>query len=160
MKAFLLVRTARPRTPSAGTRVSCLLHPPTIALSLRRSAIVLAALACLWLFSLLPAAVAAQQPQTLPPSPKATTAAKAAFVKHRLSYKIIAGEQHTFGYDILNHGRPLIHQPTVPALAGNKGFATKEDARKVARLVIQKINKNGMPPSVTPEEMAALNIKF
>ena len=85
---------------------------------------------------------------------------KSAAVKHQLTYKIINSEQNTFGYDILDYNRPMIHQPAVPAMPGNKGFATKEDATKVAKLVIQKINKNIMPPSITPQELKSLKIKL
>ena len=89
-----------------------------------------------------------------------THAKKSPSIKHQLTYKIIDSEQNTFGYDILDYGRPMVHQPTIPAMPGNKGFATKEDAAKVAKLVIKKINKNIMPPSVTPRELTTLNIKL
>jgi len=81
-------------------------------------------------------------------------------VKHQLIYKIINSDQNTFGYDILDNNRLMIHQPAMPAVPGNKGFATKEDAAKVAKLVIKKINKNILPPSVTPQELNNLKIKL
>ena len=72
--------------------------------------------------------------------------------------RIIAAESGTFGYEILQNGRQMIHQVTIPGRPGNKGFATKADAGKVAELVIAKLKKGEMPPSVTPEEMEKLNI--
>ena len=45
-----------------------------------------------------------------------------------LSYTIISAEANTFGYDILDNGRKMIHQPSVPGLPGNKGFKTKLEA--------------------------------
>ncbi len=89
-----------------------------------------------------------------------TVTKKSSPVKHQLTYTIINSEQNTFGYDILDYNRPLIHQPTIPAMPGNKGFATKADAAAVAKLVMQKINKNSMPPSVSPQELKNLKIKF
>ena len=38
------------------------------------------------------------------------------------------------------------------------GFKTKADAEKVAKLIITKIKKGEMPPSVTPEELKKLNV--
>jgi len=38
------------------------------------------------------------------------------------------------------------------------GFASKKDAKKVGALVMEKIGKNEMPPSVTPDELKALKV--
>lgn len=77
-----------------------------------------------------------------------------------LAYKIIPAEQNTFGYDILENNRPLVHQPSIPGLPGNKGFNKRLDAEKCALLVISKINRNLMPPTVTRKELDSLKIKF
>jgi len=77
-----------------------------------------------------------------------------------LAYKIIPAEQNTFGYHILENKKPLVHQPSIPGLPGNKGFNKKEDAEKCAKLVIFKINHNLMPPTVTRKELDSLKIKF
>jgi hypothetical protein len=42
-------------------------------------------------------------------------------------------------------------------LPGNEGFKTKEAAAKVAELVISKMKKGEMPPSITIEELKAIN---
>ena len=47
----------------------------------------------------------------------------------------------------------IIHQNSIPAVGGNTGFASKQKATKVAKLVIAKIKKGEMPPAVTREEM-------
>jgi hypothetical protein len=75
-----------------------------------------------------------------------------------LIYKIIPGANKTWGYDIYNNGELFIHQPSIPALAGNAGFKTKADAEKVAALVISKIKKGEMPPTVFIEEMKKLKV--
>ena len=84
---------------------------------------------------------------------------KPAAAKRQLTYTIINSEQNTFGYDILDGNHALIHQPSIPAMPGNKGFATRKDAEKVAKLVMEKINKRIMPPTVTPQELKHLKIK-
>jgi len=75
-----------------------------------------------------------------------------------ISAVIIPSEGNTFGYDIYVFGSVLIHQPSRPGLPGNKGFATEEDAIKIAELVIQKIRNNQMPPTVTIEELIKLGV--
>ena len=80
--------------------------------------------------------------------------------KNQLRYVIINNGKTGFGYDILDQNKIIIHQPSVPGLPGNKGFSTKEDAGKVARLVIKKINKNIMPPTITQQDFKSLKIKI
>ena len=55
-----------------------------------------------------------------------------AYANTKLTYKIIDAPNHTYGYDVFADGRLMIHQTSVPALPGNEGFKTKEDASKVA----------------------------
>ncbi len=69
-------------------------------------------------------------------------------------------ENATWGYDLLRSNAVFIHQANIPSIPGLKGFSTKEEAQKVAEFVMNKLNKNIMPPSVTPEELKSLGIKF
>jgi hypothetical protein len=78
----------------------------------------------------------------------------------KLSYKIIELVDHTYGYDIYNTEKLMIHQPSVPGIQGNKGFKTKADAERVAKLMISKIKKGEMPPTVTTDELKKLNVTF
>lgn len=71
-------------------------------------------------------------------------------------YKIIKNTDHTFGYDITANGKLLIHQPNIPSLPGNKGFSTKRAATKSALLVISKLNKKIMPPTISRKEADSL----
>ncbi len=73
------------------------------------------------------------------------------------TYQIIKAKSNTFGYEIFCDKKKIIHQPNIPALKGNAGFKTKERARIVAKLVIKKITKGQMPPTVSVEEMKKLN---
>ena len=73
-----------------------------------------------------------------------------------LTYKIIPSTGKTWGYNIYNNDKLFVHQPSVPALPGNKGFTTKALAEKVAKKVIEKIGKGESPPTVSIEEMEEL----
>lgn len=74
------------------------------------------------------------------------------------AYKVILANNGTWCYDIYKDKKIFIHQISIPGLPGNNGFKNKSDAGKVARLVIQKIKKGEMPPSVTIEEMKRLKV--
>ncbi len=82
----------------------------------------------------------------------------AQFSNTKLSYKIIPAANNTFCYDVLADGKILIYQPSKPGLPGNEGFKTKQDAEKVAKLIISKIKKGEMPPSVTTDELKKINV--
>ena len=75
------------------------------------------------------------------------------FKNSQITYKLIPGTNNTWGYDILVDNRMKIHQPSIPGLPGNDGFKTKEGAEKVAKLVIKKMKKGEMPPSIDAKEM-------
>ncbi len=64
-----------------------------------------------------------------------------------------------FGYNILVDGKIMVHQPNIPAVMGNRGFDTDEDASKTAALVSFKLKNNIMPPSVTIQELDSIGIK-
>jgi hypothetical protein len=74
------------------------------------------------------------------------------------TWTIISAANNTWCYDIYKEKHLLIHQTSIPGLPGNEGFKTKTDAEKVAKLVIEKIKKGEMPPTVTIEEMKKLNV--
>ena len=80
------------------------------------------------------------------------------FEKSNITYKIINAANKTFCYDIFADGKLMIHQPSIPGMPGNEGFKTQADAEKVAKLVIGKIKKGEMPPSVTSDEMKKLKV--
>lgn len=61
-----------------------------------------------------------------------------------------------FGYDIYIYDALYVHQPHIPAINGNRGFHTQEQASKAAEFVIYKIRNNIMPPSLSVEELDSL----
>lgn len=74
----------------------------------------------------------------------------------KITYSIIAVGAEAYGYDILVNGKVFIHQTTVPAVPGTRAFTRRDDAEKIARLVVTKMEKGVMPPTVTRAEMEAL----
>jgi hypothetical protein len=82
----------------------------------------------------------------------------AALLTPVITYQIIDSQNNTFGYDVYRDGKLMIHQTSIPAMPGNDGFKTRDDAVKVAELVMFKIRKGEMPPTVTVEEMKELGV--
>jgi len=76
----------------------------------------------------------------------------------KITIKIIPSIRKTFGYNILLYGKPLVHQPNIPGLPGNDGFATKEQAQKVAEFVVKKIRNNEMPPTATIDDLNNMSV--
>lgn len=81
------------------------------------------------------------------------------YLNSNITIKTFQSADSTYGYDIFINGTQYIHQPTIPAFSGDKGFATEIDADKVAQLVVTKIRNNILPPSVTPTELQTLGIQ-
>jgi hypothetical protein len=95
------------------------------------------------------------------PARKAATTQPGTSTTHvntKLTYKIIDAPKQTYGYDVFVDGRLMIHQTSAPALPGNEGFRTKEDATKVALLVVDKIKKGERPPTISIDEMKKLKV--
>ncbi len=80
---------------------------------------------------------------------------------NNITYKTFANDSLPggFGYDIFVDGRLMVHQPNIPAVMGNRGFSTEEDAAKTADLVMYKLKNNIMPPSVSVSELDSIGIK-
>ena len=64
-----------------------------------------------------------------------------------------------WGYNIIADHKIYIHQEFIPAIQGNKAFATRADALKTAGLVISKIGK-GKLPYITKKEIDSLKIAY
>lgn len=82
----------------------------------------------------------------------------AGIAQDSIYYKIIPVGNNTYGYNIYKNQKLIVHQPFIPGRAGKKGFSKIEDAQKVASLVIRKIKKGEMPPTILPLEMKELGI--
>lgn len=79
---------------------------------------------------------------------------------HRNIHYNILANSNGYGYDVYANERLLVHQPSVPGICGTKGFVRKEDAGKVAGLVVKKISKGEMPPAVSQKELDSLKVKY
>ncbi|GAB4133684.1 MAG: hypothetical protein Fur0041_06160 [Bacteroidia bacterium] len=63
-----------------------------------------------------------------------------------------------WGYDLYIDGKKSIHQPFIPAVSGNRGFATKEEAELVAQLAVKKLQSGMGLPTISLEELDSLKI--
>lgn len=68
------------------------------------------------------------------------------------------GEFHGIGYDIYNGNKRMIHQVNIPGEPGNEGFVSREEAEKVAQLVITKLRSASGFPTILREELDSLGI--
>ena len=117
--------------------------------------------AALILFSCMSMTMLFAQTPSAPAQPNSSTAKfpeASAYANTKLTYKVIDAPKQTYGYDVFADGRLMIHQTSAPALPGNEGFKTREDATKVALLVIEKIRKDEMPPTISINEMKKLKV--
>jgi uncharacterized lipoprotein YehR (DUF1307 family) len=64
-----------------------------------------------------------------------------------------------WGYAIEYKGQTIIKQSIIPVINDSKSFAKKEDAQKLAKLVVKKLQQN-IPPTVTKNELILLKIKL
>ncbi|WP_288425292.1 DUF4907 domain-containing protein [uncultured Spirosoma sp.] len=65
-----------------------------------------------------------------------------------------------WGYDVFSQGRLILHQPTIPGVAGERGFANESQARQVGERVISKLKGGKGLPTITPDELRDMNISI
>ena len=75
------------------------------------------------------------------------------------SNRIIFNENIGWGYQIFENGKLIIDQKNIPAVQGNSGFKTKEDAEIVCQFVTRKLEQKEFPPSVSVDEIDSLLMK-
>lgn len=68
------------------------------------------------------------------------------------------GQNSGWGYDILINGKTAIHQPIIPAVAGNKAFSSQEAAKKTADFALQKMKLTGSLPTLSIQELDSLGV--
>ena len=79
-------------------------------------------------------------------------------IKSLYTFKVI-GSVGNYGYQIFDAtGKMTINQPSIPAIQGNKGFQTENDAKIAAEFVIQKIDKGIFPPTFSVAELDSLGL--
>ena len=62
-----------------------------------------------------------------------------------------------WGYDILAGGKIFVHQDIIPAIPGEHGFRTKEDALAVGKKVYDRVMA-GQIPMVSVQEIKDLGV--
>lgn len=65
-----------------------------------------------------------------------------------------------WGYSVLNNGKPVIYQPTIPGQPGIVGFATEAEAQRVGERVVEKIQQDKVLPTLTTNELRQLGVKI
>jgi hypothetical protein len=81
---------------------------------------------------------------------------------HKIEFSIFRNTDSVpggFGYAIFMDTKLYVRQPHIPAIQGNRGFASEEDAAKTARLVSHKIKNGIIPPGVSTGELDSLGIR-
>ncbi len=77
-----------------------------------------------------------------------------------MSYKIQTYKvgSNGWGYDIFDSSTLLIHQPSIPAIAGDYSFHSESEATAVGRLVIEKLEHHIFPPTLSIDEIQRLGV--
>ena len=78
--------------------------------------------------------------------------------KVSFNYNITYNDSLGWGYELIKENKVFIKQETIPAIQGNKGFKTKEDAENVAEFALEKLKNNQGFPSITKKELIELRV--
>lgn len=62
-----------------------------------------------------------------------------------------------WGYEIKVDHKTFVRQESIPAIAGDRPFGSKEDAKKTGELVVRKLIKGNLP-SLSAAEVIALGV--
>ncbi len=65
-----------------------------------------------------------------------------------------------YGYDLVINGKKTVHQPMIPAVQGNKSFATEQDAKAVGELAAARMRKTGDLPTISVKDLDSLKITY
>lgn len=76
----------------------------------------------------------------------------------KYSYKLNYVEEVGWGYQIFDGSKMIIEQKHIPAIQGISGFDTKEKAELVAKFILDKLNRDIFPPTVSADELDSLGV--
>lgn len=77
---------------------------------------------------------------------------------NEFSFLTIENPDGTWGYQLLKDGKLMIDQKNIPAIQGNRGFSTKQNAEIMGNFILEKVKNEGFPPTVSIEEMDSLGV--
>ena len=77
---------------------------------------------------------------------------------NEFSIVTIENQDATWGYQLLKDGKLMIDQKNIPAIQGNRGFSTKQNAEIMGNFILEKVKNGGFPPTVSIEEMDSLGV--
>ncbi len=78
---------------------------------------------------------------------------------YRVKVKELSDNDNGWYYEIYRGNNLLIKQKNIPGLSGNQYFKSNFQAKKIAVLVVNKLERNILP-NVTREELDSCNIDF
>jgi hypothetical protein len=74
------------------------------------------------------------------------------------TYDVVYTDSIGWGYEILQDEAVVIKQVYIPAIQGNFAFRTEQDAQKTAEFILEKMNNNIFPPTLSKDELTYLNV--
>jgi hypothetical protein len=63
-----------------------------------------------------------------------------------------------WGYQLFKDGKLMIDQKHIPAIQGEQGFSSKENAEITGNYILQKIKNGEFPPTVSLQELDSLEV--
>ena len=80
------------------------------------------------------------------------------------NFEVITFQNNTsaggWGFDVYVDGKRYIHQPTVPVVAGDYGFRTKEQSEMAGNMMVEKLKQGKQPPALDENDLRFLGIKL
>jgi hypothetical protein len=74
------------------------------------------------------------------------------------TYRLLPAPNSTFGYEVSQGSRPVIRQLSVPGRPGRAGFAQAGQAQATAALVVAKLRRGHLLPTITRAELDSLGV--
>jgi hypothetical protein len=74
------------------------------------------------------------------------------------TFLTVQNQNSEWGYQLFKDGQLMINQQNIPAIQGNKGFSSKNDAEKIATYILEKVKKGEFPPTISVEELDSLGV--
>ena len=69
-------------------------------------------------------------------------------------------EGYGYGFDIYVNNEKYIHQPNITAVNGLHTFVSEREAKKVAELMVKKMQEGMTHPTISQEELKELQIEI